>query len=691
MKHLFLFCMLVWTSSSSVYSQWKHIGPFRSGRITSTEYDGSVLIGSSFATLYRTTDNGESFDQLSKGLDKTEQSDIGSFTYYKGDLYAGMKSDYPYRWDPDFEKWIMIRTNIFFTLPYILGTDSTLIGASPGLLAWSLDGAKWTTVSSDSLELISCLLKVKTRVLAVGVSGVSASSNYGREWKRVYSTSSDINIVSAFSTGDTVLLALSDGTIVWSVDGGVVWSQPKGEKTSSPFTSFALIMGKVVALSRSGMVYELNQADQWRIICDQPQSKKFVTITAAKSTLYAGTLFDGIYTSADGGRTWSLHTAGLVAEAFKKPVSDGKKIWAYESLVYDTDARNVVEIADSSVNFERIQLDKDATSYGLIAGAISVDSLHLCIATSSPVLPDEPTRFEIMLQDRETKAWKRTLCDTATPGGRSRFTGFYHSGTNLCGLLDDNRIMTSTNSGDSWILVTKSDLPINSLAGKSNFVVAGGYRSMLSTNYGLNWRATNYAFLTGKPFIIDNLLYLQEKWSQMLVTGDSGKSFSVETGMPPGHVVYFDKIGSNYILCTPDSGIYTVRKDGDKWSYKLMAEAPARILELFALEKTFFAYTENGFYTRPIDLLSDVRSAEPLAGGITVSPNPAFESINVSFPPNTSRLSIFDIRGQEVHLSSLSDGELARSLNIGNLQPGCYLIVTRGAYGIAHRTFMISR
>ena len=692
MTKLFLFCVLLWTSSISMYSQWKHIGPFRSGLIKAVDYKGSVLIGSSFTTLYRTTDGGDSYELYTNGLDKKQQSEVGSFTYYKGELYAGMYMDYIYRWDPDFEKWIAISTDFDYALPYILGTDSTIIGASSGLLAWSLDGKGWTIVSSDSVQYLTCLLKVKSRVLVVGADGIAASSDFGREWKRVYSSPSGSGIVSAFSTGDTVLLALSDGTVVWSFNGGIVWSDPKGEKTSNPYTSFSMIMGNVVALSRSGAIYELVQSQQWKVIYDQAPSKGFVNITSANGTLYAGTMFEGIYTSVDNGRTWSLHTTGLLTEAFKKPVSDGRKIWAYESLMNDTEARNIVEIADSSVLFHRIQLEQNATSYGMIAGGLCVDSLHLSIATSSPILPDEPTRFEIVFQDRKTKTWERRLCDTASPsGGRYRFTGFYQSGDNLCVMMNDNSIMTSSNFGETWSLVAKSDLPIYSLAGKSNFVVAGGYRSMLSTNSGQTWKSNSYALLTGRPFLIDNELYLQEKWSQLLVTRDSGKTFNIETGLPPGNIIYFNKLGTTNILCTPDSGIYTVRKEGDKWKYKILTKAPARILELFALEKSFFAFTENGFYTRPIDQITDVRSSEPPYAEITVNPNPAAESVTISFPPNTSGLSIFDIRGQEVFISSQSDAESNLSLNIANLQPGCYLIVTRGAYGIAHRTFMISR
>lgn len=698
MKHLLLFCLLLWTSSISVYSQWKHIGPFRSGLIKAVDYEGSVLIGSSFTTLYRTTDGGETYELYANGLDKKQQSDVGSFTYYKGKLYAGMHRDSPYRWDPDLGRWISIPTNIDFipanvnfVLPLLLGTDSTLIGASSGLLAWSLDGgSEWLWASSDSVESIMCLLKTTNRALVVGANGVAASTNHGREWKRVYTSPTGRGIVSAFSTADTVILALSDGTVVWSFNGGLLWSDPKGEKTSNPYMSFSMIMGKVVALSRNGAVYELIQAEQWKVIYDQAQSKRFVNLTSVNGTLYAGTLFEGIYTSVDAGRTWSLHTTGLLTEAFKKPVSDGKKIWAFESLVNDTQASNIVEIADSAVNYERIELDEEAKSTGLIAGGLCVDSLYLSVATTSPVVPNKPTRFEIMFQDRKTKTWQRRLCDTASPGERNyRFTGFYQSGDKLCVMMNNNQIMTSSNYGLTWSFATRQDLPA-ALAGKDNFVVANGFNTLLSTDYGQTWNSINYLSRTGRPFVVDNSLYLQ-RVNDMYVTRDSGNTFSSESGFPISDIIYFNKLGTTSILCTPDSGIYTARKEGDKWKYSLLAKAPARILELFVLEKSFFAFTENGFYTRPIDQVTDVRSSEPSYEEITVNPNPATESVTISVAPNTSELSIFDIRGQEVFISSQSDAESNLSLNIANLQPGCYLIVTRGAYGIAHRTFMISR
>lgn len=212
-----------------------------------------------------------------------------------------------------------------------------------GGVTWQLasqgyTGATMTAVASDPAD--------RLRVLSAGTAGLFSSSDAGNSWlglNTLVSTAFTFTAIAFDPSQPGAVLAGDDslGTIVRSTDGGVtrqIAFQQPGLYTSADYTNRHGFQSIVFAPSDPRIVYagmrlQQEQIDSgvtmpsygmlkstdggvtWAYTNDANMSGQNVNTIAVlpgdAATVYAGTIYGGVFISHDGGASWAASNAGL--------------------------------------------------------------------------------------------------------------------------------------------------------------------------------------------------------------------------------------------------------------------------------------------------------------------------------------------------------------------------------------------
>lgn len=193
--------------------------------------------------------------------------------------------------------------------------DSTYIYTctSQGAFRSSDNGATWVSKSVGLANLLgSGILKVGTRLVYVGPTGVFISTNQGDNWSAAGLSAIDVRCIAAIN--DTLFVGTNGSGIYKSTDWGVNWSQINIGLGSA--ANFRAIESKGNILFAGGPpgtgVYRSSDfGATWTLLGGGLASGSYRGFASNSQLIIAGAFGAGVFYSTDNGNNWTAINTGL--------------------------------------------------------------------------------------------------------------------------------------------------------------------------------------------------------------------------------------------------------------------------------------------------------------------------------------------------------------------------------------------
>lgn len=259
-KYLLLYLSVFYFYSCSVisaeYNQWTLIGPGDADQVTSLSInnDGDVYAGTDIGGIYRSIDNGQSWNVLNNGLLNLDITTPIIHDDKKGTHYVGTRGGF-YKTTDNGLSWRNIRAGLpvakksslsgsigsIVTDPHNtsrlylgMGYRPSTKGNSTVLkLDWlnhifvSLDkGDSWNKLPAfGNVQRVSQIVvakKSKGIIYVAAGQGIFKSTDSGSHWIKVYS-GSVLNLLDFSEKPDLLIASVGNKGVIKSDDGGVTW------------------------------------------------------------------------------------------------------------------------------------------------------------------------------------------------------------------------------------------------------------------------------------------------------------------------------------------------------------------------------------------------------------------------------------------------------------------------------------
>jgi uncharacterized protein (TIGR03437 family) len=467
-----------------VGAKWaKTSGPDGGEVHTIVNVAGTLYAGTQGSGVFRSTDNGRSWVEVSDGL-------IGQalFVYdllsSGSNLYAAtadglyISSNGGQHWTPRPVGAHVIATALFETGGRLfVGTDGDGVFVSA-------DGLSWT-VSNQGLSAAAKQVRAfgtnGTQIyLASYGGGVNTSTNLGQSWAEINNQLGDPYVQSLLVTGNSLYAGTYSKGIYLSTNNGQSWNaMNKGFPTSSIQINALLAIG---------------------------------------DTLYAGTSGSGIYSSIDGGQNWSATNNGFSGTAIfvNELVAVGMNLFAgtREGVSRSDDAGRHWTRSNSGLVTSHVQAllnDADGLLAGTSAGIFRSTDSGASWNPSSNGLPDQAFDIRALEQDAgkiyagtdgggvyrsddKGESWAAAGNGLVGAGMSIRSLeaafGELYAGTNGAG------VFSSSDAGQHWVPASNG-LPDKSIvfallaSGTKLYAAVFNHGVYRSTDGGLNWVPAN--------------------------------------------------------------------------------------------------------------------------------------------------------------------------------------------------------
>jgi len=381
-----------------------------------------------------------------------------------------------------------------------------------------------------------------------------------------------------------------------------------------------------------GVFLSNNNGAAWSAKNNGLTSVHISAMAISGNKIYAGSRGRGLYLSTDNGNNWNSVITGTgldLAPAVYSIAFSGNNIFAGsygEGGFYSNNnggTWNAMNIADTVIN------------------SIAVSGNNIFIATNS--------FGGVFVSTDNGLHW------TVMNNGLNNHNVFSLavSGTNIYAGTDEGGIYLSTDNGSNWTTMN-SDLPLTMvglLTISKNNLYAGliGSGIYLSGNDGSNWTVLNNG-------LADNTVYSLAAFGNNVIAGiyhgvylstDNGSSWiSVNDGLPNNNPVYAISIS--------ETDIYA-----GTWGY--------------------------GVWKRPLSELGIITGiGKKENDNVTIYPNPVNKELYINGLDQTSKVTIYDFRGNKIYSKQLKDNQV----DVSNLVKGIYMIKFESNTGISTRRFV---
>lgn len=309
LKHFFLFALITSAALAQSYS-WtlKQSGNSLGDPVTSDPNNSNVIYYGTTATIYKSTNRGESFSAWGTNIAGSSRiKNIIATSKSNTTMLAAIEAstDKIVKTTNSGQTWTVMLDNLtfsFFGIPMTPDPDhpDTIYTMSNSTFYRSYDfGNTWTQVSTASGFGTPCDIEVfpdSSHIILIGdnTTGIYRSSNAGLTWSQVYATSGEIPTIAIDQRTKTAWATKwgGGGGLLKSTDFGLTW-------TAIPFFNGLSMWGVDVA----------------------PENSDFVM--AGK---YSGS---NIYITKDGGATWI--TTALASSNYSVNIIDTLTIFAAQS------------------------------------------------------------------------------------------------------------------------------------------------------------------------------------------------------------------------------------------------------------------------------------------------------------------------------------------------------------------------
>lgn len=266
-----------------------------------------IFAGTKDQWIYRSTDHGVSWTQLTEGL--SQQDFHMLFTHPDGDLFALAIGTILYRSTDNGESWTELKTftsSVNFAV--VASTGEILVGArSEGVLASSDKGATWIE-KNNGMQNTSATLHVNLegQVFAnfrahFNYLGIFRHDSAANTWSRVFPEFSRLRVILGKD-----IFAIRDGDYFRSGDAGATWTQVYWPPETP--NDFALGPdGRILAATRRGVYRSTDKGENWHLLAGLRENSFGSLVINPEGQVFAGVTIGnsaGVFRSDDFGDSW---------------------------------------------------------------------------------------------------------------------------------------------------------------------------------------------------------------------------------------------------------------------------------------------------------------------------------------------------------------------------------------------------
>ncbi len=191
-------------------------------------------------------------------------------------------------------------------------------GTTGGIFKSTDAGASWTGQDPNNARQLA-IDPTNPAILYAGIyGGVAKSTDAGRTWSKVNTGLATPDVYSLIldpRAPSTLYVGTFGGGVFKSTDGAATWAPANAGITGGYVGALSLdpTNPSTLYVSANGLYKSTNGALTWtaRPVPVEVNVLSLVTHPANPSTVYAGSRYDGVFKSTDGGGTWVHANAGF--------------------------------------------------------------------------------------------------------------------------------------------------------------------------------------------------------------------------------------------------------------------------------------------------------------------------------------------------------------------------------------------
>ncbi|HMB90990.1 MAG TPA: YCF48-related protein [Rhodothermales bacterium] len=693
---LFLMCSGVVFGQGFENISWRQTNGPEGGRATAFfEHDGDLLVGTSRGGIFRSTDEGQSWEYVGLAFVAEVTGIVESLA---GTLIAGTYGDGIYRSTDGGTTWAVVEETIQpppgQLNPLITATIAVdshgwiLSGSRVGLFRSKDDGLSWEFIQPDEyfpgvyIDTIKPAPSGQLFMLALGT--IYLYDEDRDTWIDIGSNAGDFRLALAVLDSTTILagsynLETDTKGLLRSTDSGQTWEMTALEE----ITYFIDIdeTGRIFAGTDNGVYRSLDQGETWEQLA-LPQ----VTMigTYGEDNVIVGLYGDaGLLQSEDAGETWHEKNTGFANSMVFSTAIDA------QGRIFAGTERGVFRSTDAGVTWEHYGLDESVSELLITpAGNLFARSHGNHLYRSSP----------------ETINWQ--VIETVSV---QRFEGRHRLAMGPDGHLFDlegTMLWRSADEGETWQSI-EVPLAISLMIHPNGDIFLGSYSKGVyrSSDEGQTWeQLTNGLKKINDPEEMPEISTLVVDEAGRIFAGTYGNDIyrSVDGGdswqsVAEGDVKF--RAGSLVIwngklfVGSGLDGVFVTEDGGDTWiPLNTNLENPW-ILSL-SVDKDGYLVAGtfgNGVWRTevPINVSIEEQLPETFSDGPDLQgyPNPFHNGATLAFTlsaPAPVRLSVHDILGREVAVlldEQKASGYHTTSFDADGLPNGVYFVTLSTSQG----------
>ncbi len=634
---------------------WQPTGAIEGGKVVKVAVapNGSIFAGGEYGGVFRSTDNGATWEQTNNGLEDLEIRAIKSGP--DGKIFVGTFHDL-YRSTDNGDHWELADNDYCNDISV---SSSGIIYAARGdskQVSKSTDnGNSWMTINNgiDTTSIDYVQYTVNGILIAVDpYKGIFKSTNGGATWSPSdsgYTIGDGPTSLISDSSGNILLSTYSAG-LYESTDDGSSWSKINGDIPSTYILDVSLNpSGYIFVTTFTDLYKSVNNGTNWTQLNNGTVSNGFECITIDNSdNIVVGTNYYGVVRSTDDGMNWETLNNGMYFTTIKSLVADSSG-----SLYAVVEGKGIYKSTDEGNNWNLVNI-KDSLYNGSILSLTALQSGGLMAYANygGTYVTTDYTTWNPFTNPLASNYSSLTI-------GVSK-NGYYFEGTS------SGKIYRSPSSSDNWIDITDtlSTNYIYKIGVKSTgevFVLSdvGVYRS---TDNGDTWQNVNgipatYNFSIA--FSPDGDIFIGgggEGGGVYRSTDDGVDWTNLQEGLTNSGILSLATNPGGSIYAGTFDGIFNSNDSGATWNYIGEGLASTRINSLIFTQSQYLltGTSGSGIFKSINPFITGIKDNKNLPAAFSLKqnyPNPFNPStkINYTLPADEKVvLKVYNIIGREV-------------------------------------------
>ena len=450
------------------------------------------------------------------------------------------------------------------------------------------NGLQWVNVNQvwNSLKVQALLIK-GSNLYAGTEWGLYVSSNNGLNWSSRDSTQQSVQALAA--TGNYLFKAIGYNGVFCSTDDGLHWISSNSGLPNTNINNFTVVDNVLYAGTGQGIFFSSNYGSNWNQIGLSNYSVK--DITKIGSSIFAGTMFDGVFKSTNNGTNWVTYSFGLLNTFIRDFEVSGNDLYAgTDGGVFLLTAGGTMwnEISSGLTHPSVLSLMFNGLNFysGTYGGGV--------FKSSDMGIQWYPVNAGLMYYNYEV--------GTVISQGSNLFAGTLQDG-----------VQFSSDNGSHWSAVNNGlthSLSISSLAVSGSIVLAGigNYMSsgglFISNNNGANWYPAGFENESVGNLAVNGAnLYAAVYDSGIFHSSNNGINWTfISAGLTNTDIYTFAVSGSDIFAGTYGDGVFYSSNNGVNWNAFNSGLTSHVIFALAINGSTVFAGTYGGGVFRSTNL-----------------------------------------------------------------------------------------